>query len=79
MLSAEDLQSLGRRLRGGRIAAQELEEVFGLERMGHRGSMAELSRAAVDYLDQFARAVDLAQLPHRYAEPGHRASSRCPR
>ena len=72
MLSAETLQSLGRRQRGGRVAAQHFEEEFGLERMGHRRSVAELGRAAVHRLDQFARAVDLAQLPHRYGEPGHR-------
>ena len=32
----------------------------------------QLGRAAVRRLDQFARAVDLAQLPHRCGEPGHR-------
>ena len=72
VLSAENLKSLSRRQSGGGVVAQHFEEEFGLERMGHRWSVAELGCAAVYRLDQFARAFDLAQLPHRYAEPGHR-------
>ena len=33
--------------------------------------MAEVSRALVRLIDQFARALDLAQLPHRHGEDGH--------
>src|SRR5208282_1184755 len=72
VLSAENLKGLSRRQSGGGVAAQHFEEEFGLERMGHRWSVAELGCAAVHRLDQFARAFDLAQLPHRYGEPGHR-------
>ena len=36
------------------------------------GSVAEVSRAPVRLIDQFARAFDLAQLPHRHGEDGHR-------
>ena len=39
--------------------------------MGHRGSVAEFAPAPVRLLDQFARAVDLAQLPHGHGEDGH--------
>ena len=35
MLAAESRQAVSRRQRGGGVAAQQLEEEFGLERMGH--------------------------------------------
>ena len=75
MLSAEYLEGLRRRQRGSGVAAPELEREFGLERMGHRRSVAEISRAAIHRLDQFAGAFDLAQLPHRYREPRHRGQA----
>ena len=75
VLSAENLKGLSRRQSGGSVAAQHFEQEFGLERMGRRRSVAELGRVAVHRLDQFARAFDLAQMPHRYAEPGHRSQA----
>ena len=71
MLSRERLQSLGRAQRGDGIAAHISRYDF-QERIGNRRDVADLGRAAVRRVDQFARAVDLAQLPHRYGKPGHR-------
>src|SRR5271165_789730 len=43
--------------------------------MDHRWNMAELRGAPVSRFDQFACPVDLAQLPHRCGEAGHRRSA----
>ena len=71
MLPAESLQFLGRAQSRGSVTAQDFETGFPVERMGHRRGVAEVSRALVHLIDQFARAFDLAQLPHRHGEDGH--------
>ena len=71
MLPAESIQSLCRAQRCGGVSAQDFEMGFPKERMGHRGAVAEFAPAPVRLLDQFARAVDLAQLPHGHGEDGH--------
>ena len=68
MLSAEALQGLGRAQSGSGVATQDFKPGFPVERMGHRRGVAEIPRAAVRLIDQFARTFDLAQLPHRHSE-----------
>ena len=60
MLSAEARQGLGRAQRGGGLAAQDFKTGFPVQRMGHRRGVAEVSRAPVRLVDQFARAVGFA-------------------
>ena len=72
MLSAEALQGLGRAQRGSGVATQDFKPGFPVERMSHRRGVAEIPRAAVRLIDQFARTFDLAQLPHRHSEVADR-------
>src|ERR1700722_4098184 len=71
MLPTESLQGLGCAQCGGGITAQGFETGWPEERMCHRRGVGEGSRALVHLIDQFARALDFAQLPHRHGEDGH--------
>ena len=68
MLSAESLEALGRAQCRGGVAAEDFEFAF-LEKLpSHRRRMPEFGRPAVGDFDEFARALDLSQLPSRQSE-----------
>ena len=72
MLSAESLEGLGRAQCRGGVAAQGFE-FASLEKLSsHRRGMPELGRTSVGDFDEFARALDLAQLPGRHSETSGR-------
>jgi hypothetical protein len=64
-------QSLRGAQSGSCIPAQDFEMGSEEKRIAHRRDMAEPGRASVRHLDQFARAVDLAQLPGRDGQTRH--------
>src|SRR4029077_12112007 len=72
VLPAERIQGLGRAQRGGRVATVEFELGFPRERMSHRWGVPEFFSPPVGLVDQFSRAIDLAQLPRRQSKTGHR-------
>ena len=73
VFSRDSLQSLGRAQRRQGVAAPDFEIRFPEEHIGDPSDVADLGRAPGRRLDQFARAFDLAQLPHDHGE-----DCRCP-
>ena len=72
VLSAENLEPLGRGQCGRFIAPQVFEMRSHTERLGRRRGVAEFGRASARRVDQFARAHHLAQVPVRHCEAGRR-------
>ena len=72
MLSAESLEGLGRAQCRSGVAAQGFE-FASLEKLSsHRRGMPELGRTVVGDVDEFARALEFAQLPSRHSETSGR-------